>query len=76
LTACSLNSAVYSCFGIFFTSRPSGLDAIHRPLEDEKRWAAHVGREPRCGLNKLQPVIDAAQLLRTLMKDLRESLNR
>ncbi|MEN9543278.1 MAG: hypothetical protein RLZZ598_111 [Pseudomonadota bacterium] len=41
LTACSLNSAVYSCFGIFFTSLPSGLDAIHRPLEDEKRRAAH-----------------------------------
>ncbi|MFZ5521502.1 MAG: hypothetical protein ACOZD0_09900, partial [Pseudomonadota bacterium] len=41
LTACSLNSAVYSCFGIFFTSLPSGFDAIHRPLEDEKRQAAH-----------------------------------
>ena len=35
LTACSLNSAVYSCFGIFFTSLPSGLDTNHRPLEDE-----------------------------------------
>jgi hypothetical protein len=32
---------VYSCFGIFFTSRPSGLDANHRLLEDEKRRAAH-----------------------------------
>jgi hypothetical protein len=31
---------VYSCFGIFFTSLPSGLDANHRPLEDEKRRAA------------------------------------
>jgi hypothetical protein len=31
---------VYSCFGIFFTSRPSSLDANHRPLEDEKRRAA------------------------------------
>ena len=41
LTACSLNSAVYSCFGIFFTSLPSGLDPNHRPLEDEKRLAAH-----------------------------------
>jgi hypothetical protein len=40
LTAWSLNSAVYSCFGIFFTSLPSGLDANHRPLEDEKRLAA------------------------------------
>jgi hypothetical protein len=40
LTACSLNSAVYSCFGIFFTSLPSGLHANHRPLEDEKRGAA------------------------------------
>ena len=42
LTACSLNSAVYSCFGIFFTSLPSGLDANHRPLEDEKRRAAQT----------------------------------
>ena len=33
--------AVYSCFGIFFISRPSCLDANHRPLEDEKRRAAH-----------------------------------
>ena len=41
LTACSLNSAVYSCFGIFFTSRSSSLDANNRPLEDEKRRAAH-----------------------------------
>jgi hypothetical protein len=32
---------VYSCFGIFFTSLPSGLDPNHRPLEDEKRLAAH-----------------------------------
>jgi hypothetical protein len=40
LTACSLNSAVYSCFGIFFISRPSGLDAKHRPLENEKRLTA------------------------------------
>jgi hypothetical protein len=32
---------VYSCFGILFISRPSGLDATHRPLEDEKRRAAH-----------------------------------
>jgi hypothetical protein len=40
LTACSLNSAVYSCFGIFFTSLPSSLDANHRPLEDEIRRAA------------------------------------
>jgi len=40
LTACSLNSAVYSCFGIFFTSRPSSRDANHRPLEDEKRRTA------------------------------------
>src|SRR5690606_32419441 len=40
LTACSLNSAVYSCLGIFFTSLPSGLDANHRPLEDEERRAA------------------------------------
>ena len=39
LTACSLNSAVYSCFGIFFTSLTSGLNANHRPLEDEKRLA-------------------------------------
>jgi hypothetical protein len=31
---------VYSCFGIFFTSLPSGLDAIHQPLEDEKQRAA------------------------------------
>jgi len=43
LTACYLNSAVYSCFGIFFTSLPSGLDANHRPLEDEKRRAAQEG---------------------------------
>ncbi len=41
LTAWSLNSAVYCCFGIVFTSsRPSGLDATHRLLEDEKRQAA------------------------------------
>jgi hypothetical protein len=33
---------VYSCFGIFFTSLPSGLDPNHRPLEDEKRLAAHI----------------------------------
>lgn len=46
LTACSLNSAVYSCFGIFFISRPSGLDANHRPLEDEKRRAAHDTQPP------------------------------
>jgi hypothetical protein len=33
---------VYCCFGIVFTSsRPSGLDATHRLLEDEKRQAAH-----------------------------------
>jgi hypothetical protein len=37
-----LNSAVYSCFGIFFTSLPSGLDPNHRPLEDEKRLAAQA----------------------------------
>jgi hypothetical protein len=35
---------VYSCFGIFFTSLPSGLDANHRPLEGEKRRAAQDGR--------------------------------
>src|SRR5690606_41800767 len=45
LTDCFLNSAVYSCFGIFFTSLPSGLDANHRPLEDEKRRAAHRSEE-------------------------------
>ena len=33
---------MYSCFGIFFTSRPSGLDTNHRPLEDEKRRAAQI----------------------------------
>ena len=55
LTACALNSAVYSCFSIFFTLRPSGLDANHRPLEDEKRRAAQSIREinlaslPVCG---------------------------
>jgi len=32
---------VYSCFGIFFTSLPSGLDANHRPLEGEKQQADH-----------------------------------
>ena len=41
-TACSLNSAVYSCFGISFPSRPSSVDANHRPLEDEIREAAHL----------------------------------
>jgi hypothetical protein len=45
-----LNSAVYSCFGIFFTSRPSSLDANHRPLEDEKRRAAHLVRHNRAWL--------------------------
>lgn len=38
-TACSLNSAVYSCFDIFFTSHPSSFNVNHRPLEDEKRGA-------------------------------------
>jgi hypothetical protein len=36
---------VYSCFGIFFTSLPSSLDANHRPLEDEKRRAAQYLQE-------------------------------
>jgi hypothetical protein len=40
LTACSLNSAVYSCFGIFFTCLPPRIDIKHRTLEDEKQWAA------------------------------------
>jgi hypothetical protein len=30
----AVNSAVYSCFGIFFTSRASNVDVNHRPLED------------------------------------------
>lgn len=38
----ALNSAVYWGFAIFFTSRPSGLEAVHRPLEAEERWAAHT----------------------------------
>jgi hypothetical protein len=29
------------CFQILFISRPSGLDANHRPLDDEERRAAH-----------------------------------
>jgi len=29
--------------GIFFTSRPSSLNANHRPLEDEKQQAPHKG---------------------------------
>jgi hypothetical protein len=33
---------VYSCFGIFFTFLPSGLDVSHRPLEGEKRRAAQI----------------------------------
>jgi len=41
LMACCLNSTVYSCFGIFCTFRPSGVDANHRPLEDEIRGAPH-----------------------------------
>jgi hypothetical protein len=36
---------VYSCFGIFFTSRPSSLDANHRPLEDEKRRVAQLATQ-------------------------------
>ena len=45
--ACSFNSAVYSCFGILFTFRPSGINANHRPLEDEKRRAAHLNAHLR-----------------------------
>jgi len=47
LMACSLNSAVYSCFGILFTFRPSDFDGNHRPLEDEKRRAAQLARACR-----------------------------
>jgi hypothetical protein len=40
---CSLNSAVYCCFGIVYNSHhPSGLDATNRLLEDEKRRAAQT----------------------------------
>jgi hypothetical protein len=48
---------VYSCFGIFFTSRPSGLDANHRLLEDEKRRAAQGawGARAMIGLRGLAP---------------------
>lgn len=49
LAACSLSSAVYSCVGIFFTSLPSCLDANHRPLKDEKRWANLVATSPSGG---------------------------
>jgi hypothetical protein len=35
---------VYSCLGIFFTSRPSALDANHRLMEDEIRQAAQTSQ--------------------------------
>jgi CRISPR-associated endonuclease/helicase Cas3 len=50
---------VYSCFGIFFTSLPSGLDANHRPLEGEKRRAAQRSikrfKEPPLAKGPMQP---------------------
>jgi transposase len=42
---------VYSCFGIFFTSRPSGPDANHRLLEDEKRRATQIAKHARSDEN-------------------------
>jgi len=69
LMACSLNSAVYSCFGILFTFRPSDFDGNHRPLEDEKRRAAQMDRayvSRMVNLTTLAPDIVAAILDETL----------
>jgi len=75
-----LNSAVYSCFGTFFTSLPSSLDANHRPLEDEKRRAAHKSLQwddlSRCLHADIVPTPDLSAIVELLLGGRRMPMSR